>query len=384
LIISSIFPISNRLVRALDSYHNTALPEPTMERFRVTQTADRKKRQRAIVAKLLLVKTTKFCMRHKRPLILTFKILIVLAVAIGIVRTVGNALDDFKEHQFDLLAVNFGWLGLAALLYLIGLGPAALFWHLTLRCMGQRPTLWESLRAFYISQVGKYVPGKAMVVVIRAGAVRSERCNTTVAASSVFVETLTYMAVGGLMSAAIVVALFHDQMVLVALAIGAMLFAGVPTLPPIFRRVVRLLQVSRVDKEIDSAIDRLNFRLMAAGWALLAVSWCLMGLALWATVKSMPGAVEPTLNQLPLLIACTALSTVLGFISMLPGGIGVRELTIITLMKPDFGTRVAFVSAVLFRLAGLVAEVTISIMLNIVHRLRSTEQDSTPDNKTAP
>lgn len=185
------------------------------------------------------------------------------------------------------------------------------------------------------------------------------------------------------MSAAIIATLFHDQMLLVALAIGAMLCAGVPTLPPIFRRVVRLLQVNRVDKNIDAALAKLNFRLMAMGWALLAVSWCLMGLALWAAVESMPDSVKPTIEHWPLLTACTALSTVLGFVSMLPGGFLVRELTIITLMKPEFGTRVAVISAVLFRLAGLVAEVVISIMLNIGHRLRNVAPTSTTDNKPA-
>lgn len=350
----------------------------------MTRAADRKKRRRAIIVRKLLGNAVKFCERHKKLLVLTFKLLILIAVTIGIVRTVGNALDEFGEQEFDLFAVNFGWLAAAALLYVLGLGPAAVFWHLTLRYMGQRPTLWESVRAYYLSQVGKYVPGKAMVVVIRVGAVRSERCNTTVAASSVFVETLTYMAVGGLMSAVIILVLFHDQMVLVAMAIGAMLAAGIPTLPPIFRRVVRLLQVSRLDKDIDDALARLDFRLMAAGWGLLAIGWCMMGLTLWAAVNSMPDAVKPTLDQLPLLIACSALSTVLGFASMLPGGVGVRELTIITLMKPDFGTRVAVISAVLFRMASLVAEVTVSIMLNIKSPLRGATQNSTPDDQPAP
>lgn len=343
----------------------------------MTRIVDHKKRRRKLAAKICLVRTVKFCGRHKQHLLLAFKIVIMLAVTYGIFRTVGDALEDFEEHQFDPWAVNFRWLGLASLLYFLGLVPAWLFWHLNLRVMGQQPTLWESFRAFYVSQIGKYVPGKAMVVVLRAGAVRSERCNTTVAATSVFVETLTYMAVGGLVSAGIIAVLFHDQMLLVALAIAAMLCAGVPTFPPIFRRVVRLLQVSRVEKDIDNLLQRLDFRLMAAGWLLMLFGWLLMGLTLWATVQAMPGT-RATLDQLPLLIACTALSTVLGFVSMLPGGLGVRELTIITLMeRASFAARIAFLSAVLFRLAGLVAEIAVLIMLNIVDRLLSKPRTRT-------
>jgi len=51
----------------------------------------------------------------------------------------------------------------------------------------------------------KYVPGKALVVILRAGLIRSRRVNAVVAAISVFYETLTMMAVGSFLAGAILV-----------------------------------------------------------------------------------------------------------------------------------------------------------------------------------
>ena len=42
----------------------------------------------------------------------------------------------------------------------------------TLRVLGQSVSLPLALRAYYIGQLGKYVPGKALVVILRAGLVR--------------------------------------------------------------------------------------------------------------------------------------------------------------------------------------------------------------------
>ncbi len=61
----------------------------------------------------------------------------------------------------------------------------------------------NTLRAYYIGHLGKYVPGKAMVVILRTVMVRGHRVDAAVAAVSVFFETLTMMAVGAFMAAGI-------------------------------------------------------------------------------------------------------------------------------------------------------------------------------------
>ncbi|MBM4090422.1 MAG: hypothetical protein FJ276_13520, partial [Planctomycetes bacterium] len=194
-------------------------------------------------------------------------------------RTVVHAQDEMSG-QFSLADLRPGWIVLAGVLYLAGLFPCWVFWHRTLWAMGQRPRWRDTLPAFWIGHLGKYVPGKAMVVVLRTGLVSGERVSKTVAATSVFVETLTMMAVGACLSATILL-LASSHWSLMLLAFGLMVLSGAPTIPPVFRRIVRALQVHRANPEIEPAVRGLDYRLMAMGWLSIGGGWFLLGLSLW-------------------------------------------------------------------------------------------------------
>ena len=261
------------------------------------------------------------------------------------------------EH-FSWSQIQPGWLVLSALAYLVGTLPSWLFWHKTLEAMGQRPQHYASLRAYYIGHLGKYVPGKALVVILRAGLVRGPRVDTTVAATAVFVETLTTMAVGGFVAAASIAILHHDEPWLLLLAVGLLVSVGIPTLPPVFRRIVRLLGVRKFNPNIDQSLAGVDYRLMAYGWLHITWGWCVLGVSLWATLKAIPTitAIPVTLADWPVSLSCYALAMLAGFVAMVPGGLGVREWVVMTLLAKPFGAGAAIVSAVLVRLMTLLAE----------------------------
>jgi glycosyltransferase 2 family protein len=297
---------------------------------------------------------------------LLFRLTLLVLVAWGIWHTVGKAIDDLNQREFQLAMIRPGWLIVASLLYLIGLLPCWWFWVRTLQAMGQQPGYRETLRAFYVGHLGKYVPGKALVVVLRTDLVRSDRVNATVAATSVFVETLTMMGVGAFVAAALLGVLFREHVWLLGLAIGLMICAGAPTLPPIFRRLVRLVGVRRVNPDIDAALAGLDYRLMAFGWVTIALGWWLLGLSLWAVLQAIPTPEPLTLNALPLCTACVALAMVAGFLSLLPGGIGIREYVVMTLLTGPFGAGAAAISAILLRLVWLLGELVMAGILYVV------------------
>lgn len=291
---------------------------------------------------------------------LLFRLVVLALVAWGIFHALRQARQQFDVHEFTWRQVDPVWLILSAACYVAGSVPCWLFWHRVLQAMGQAPGLGESLRAFWIGHLGKYVPGKAMVVVLRTTLVHSPRVNRTVAATSVFVETLTMMAVGACLSAVILVATSR-QWALTLLAMGLMVGAGLPTIPPVFRRLVRWLQVRRANPEIEAAIAGVGYRLMAVGWLLNTISWCLLGTSLWATLRGLSPVVS--VAELPLLTATAGLAMVAGFLSLIPGGLGVRDGILITLLAPVFGGRLAIVSAILLRLVWLLAEVGLAGVL---------------------
>ena len=100
------------------------------------------------------------------------------------------------------------------------------FWHRILRALGQNVGFWTALRAFYIGHLGKYVPGKAMVVILRAGMIRGPGVDASLAVVSVFFETLTMMSVGALLAAGIVAVWFREQPLLLWASLGMLAVAG--------------------------------------------------------------------------------------------------------------------------------------------------------------
>lgn len=174
-----------------------------------------------------------------------------------------------------------------------------MFWYAALRSLGQHPRLGETLRAYYIGHLGKYVPGKAMVVILRAGMIGGDRVHRGVAAASVFLETLTWLAVGSFWAAAFLAVRWHKQHGYLLWAIGLMLAAGLPTLPPVFRRLARWAGVGKSDPTTQEKISRLDGRVLLLGWACMAVGWAMMGLSYWATLRAMAVPGGDVLTEIP-------------------------------------------------------------------------------------
>lgn len=299
---------------------------------------------------------------------LAAKIVIFLVVIAGVWYNVAHAVKDMQTHGDSVGPIQWGWLIVAGIIYAAASVPMASYWYCVLRALGQQPSYGRALRAFFIGHLGKYVPGKAMVVVLRTSLIQGEHVEKTAAVVAVFIETLTMVAVGAAYSGVIVAGLFREQAVLLAVAVGLGLCAGIPTLPPIFRKVVVLLRVTRLNPRLEDHLQGLNYRLMFIGWGAYFLAWTLMGVSYLAAMQAIPGAAavgNPWLN-LPLLIAAVGLAMVAGFVSLLPGGFGIRELILMQLTSPVFGRPVAVVAAVLLRVSWMVAEILISIILYVL------------------
>jgi len=315
------------------------------------------------------VSTVRTNLKHWLPLV--FKLAIGALLAWGLHRTILSALDDLREQGWRASSLRPAWLAAAGGLYLLAFVPSAFFWRHVLATLGQPPHVVPALRAYYIGHLGKYVPGKAMVIVLRAACLRSEGVGTAVATASVFYETLSTMAVGALLAATILAVWHRDQVQLVLVALALAIVAGAPAAPGIFQWLARLAGIERVAPGVIDRLGGLSYRSLLVWWLAVAAGWCLLGASLWATLQSIE--YTPTLGPAREIVLCTAvaaLSIVAGFASMIPGGIGVRELVILELLAPAVGSGPALVCAVLSRLTGLVSELMISIILYPVGRGR--------------
>ncbi|MHB8900048.1 MAG: lysylphosphatidylglycerol synthase transmembrane domain-containing protein [Thermoguttaceae bacterium] len=311
---------------------------------------------------------------HRRRLLFTaIKVLIVGVVFWAVGDTLLSGVVKLWKDGWQL---RWSWLVGAGALYVVGLLPAGVFWWRVLRVLGQRTGFLETMRAYYVGHLGKYVPGKAMVIVLRAGLLQSSGTRISVAAAAVFYETLTMMAVGSFWSAAILAIWYRGHWTLCLTAIGLMLASGIPTVPPLFRLLAKLARVARGDEETQKSLNDIGLGTLATGWVLMTLSWGLLAVSLWATLKGMGLEGTDPVRDFPRYLASVSLAMVAGFVSLIPGGFFVRDGILAELIEPYFEeltTRfpadvMAGLSAVLLRIVWLVAELAVAVVLYFGYR----------------
>jgi glycosyltransferase 2 family protein len=311
--------------------------------------------------------------RH-RWWLLAAKVAIVVAVGVAVSSTLRIAIDQLAGEPRQ---IKLGWLIMAGLLYLSGSTPMAWFWWRTLAALGQRPSWPTTLYAYFFGHLGKYVPGKALVVVIRVGMLRRAISSVRLTMASVLLETLTLMAVGAALGAACSGFALHLDTRVTAMAIAAAIVAGLPTLPPVARRLAgkaaaefRAMACAQEKlPETEKAIRLgITLRLLASGWLAAMVCWALWGLSLWAVLHSIGANIVDPIHDLPLMVAAVSLAVVGGFVSLLPGGLVVRDALLLELLSPSCGPASALLAAVLLRLVWLVSELCICGILELGKR----------------
>ncbi|MCC6126344.1 MAG: flippase-like domain-containing protein [Pirellulales bacterium] len=301
----------------------------------------------------------------KKVLLIAAKLLIVALVAWFVRGTLVSAWRQIGEHPLEIHPI---WLLLSGLIYLVALLPAGWYWHHVLKTLGQEAGLGETLQAYYLGHLGKYVPGKAMVVILRTGLIRSHRVDTALAVVSVFYETLTMMAVGSFLAVGILAFRLQGERTMLWASFGFMLLAGLPTLPPIFRQLLQVMQfLKRKSSPLPSPLSplssparNLTYQTVAIGWLSMLYTWTGMAASLWAVFRSC-GLEFGLIDHFPDYAAAVSLSVVVGFLSFIPGGLVVRDMILAVLLVRLFqiDEAPAAVASGLLRLVWLVAELTV-------------------------
>ena len=138
--------------------------------------------------------------RWKRPLIVVLKAAVAVLVLWAVGRHVVRTWNDLRQQEaaFQVQPVR---LIASGVLYLAGLSCCGRFYERVLQASPTPIGLGPALRAYLVSHLGKYVPGKAMVVVMRAGMSMPYGARGATAAIATFYETLVMMAAGSLLAA---------------------------------------------------------------------------------------------------------------------------------------------------------------------------------------
>jgi hypothetical protein len=262
------------------------------------------------------------------------------------------------------------WLAASGAFYLLGLGfPALYWWHLQRR-LGQRPAGVPAIRAYYISHLGKYLPGKAWALVLRAGLIQGPHVRGGVAGMAAFYEVLSTMA-GGVLWAALWFALVSPRMGTlpdwatfktlfnpeadvaavqanvaavstamdgkVLALVGLLLWVpvGAPGLPWLYNRLTH--RVSSPFRKADAEPPpRVRWPCLAEAVLLSAGTWLLFGASLLAVFQAILR--KPPAWSLSVWLGLSARFAV-GYVAsflifVVPGSLGVRELFVTFFLVP--------------------------------------------------
>lgn len=311
-------------------------------------------------------------------------------LAVAIVLAVGKRFyDDLHELDLNDLSLEPAWLVLSAILYIAGLGFSCLYWQRLLWYLGATPPITSTLRAYFIGHLGKYVPGKAWALLLRAALLKEAGVNVGVAGLTSLYEVLTMMAAAALLAAAIFYLQPPDipgldwSPVLTGLILLSIV--TVPLWPGVFNFLL-----NKLAKGFESVammnLPKVRLGTLLEGLLLTSCGWLILGVGLWATLRGiLPEAPDLTLSVWLHCVASLGLAYVAGFLAIVvPGGIGVREYFLLYLLAP-LGPEAPRAAAILvLRLLGTAAELVVAAVLYWLSP-RATPRQATPRwQKTIP
>jgi uncharacterized membrane protein YbhN (UPF0104 family) len=267
---------------------------------------------------------------------------------------------------------NWGWLALAVVTSVVAWLPSAWYWRKLISNLGMSPPWPQVLRAYFCGHLGKYVPGKAVAIVIRAALIRDAGVPAPAAAFTVTVESATYMWAGTLLAILLfpylaphlperIAAELTDPLRR-ALLMAIVLCGGIAGLVLLTRGFHRLTDLFRSTQPANAPPMKSPSLVgtSLAGVAVFLAAWWLQGLTLGLTIRAV--SAEPVnWSDWPFWTGTAAVALVGGFVAVFtPGGLGVREGLLMELLSRQLGPHEAVLVAVLLRGVALAGEILIA------------------------
>ena len=307
------------------------------------------------------------------------------ALCVLVVVFVGWRAIELFDRDLMSLNVNFGWLVAAGVVYIVGWLPSVWFWRAAMRRMGGDVPFLVAARAYYCGHLGKYIPGKAMVLVIRGQMVAKHGSSMQAGMATAVYETLVMMGAGLALGLALAPRLLAnttlpswlewlrwiiDRPVVGPLCVVAVGLAALPAVAKVLEVIARKFVPKPTNgSPSNPAID---LRFLLFGTLVFVVAWMIHGLSLGLTLRSVSADAFAWSDWL-IWGGSAAFATSVGFLAIFaPGGVGVREGLMIEMLavQPGIQPAHAVAAAILLRVVWLTTEVLVSLVLM---KLRSPE-----------
>lgn len=303
---------------------------------------------------------------------------VVAAVAAGAAYVAGHR-DEVTSALRDLGAVGIGGAAVPALAALLA---AMLATRAVLRDLGNDLPVAAAGKVFFVSQVGKYLPGSVWPVVAQAEISRRYGVPRRTSLTASTVALLLSVVVGLLVAAACLVVAAPDVVrqywwaLAAAVPLGALLHPAV--LGAAVDRALRLVRRPPLVRRPTA-----GGLLRAAGWT--AAGWVLLGLHVWVLAVA---AGAPRLEALPVAVGGFALAFCAGVLVVpAPAGAGVRDVVVVLALGSVLSTGAALTVAVVSRVLLAACDVGLALTwggLRVPARAASGTPTPGPDGGDRP
>lgn len=297
------------------------------------------------------------------------KLVVMLSIIGLVVWRMKTTWDGVQDPQ---LHVDWRFGALAMLFFCLSMLASSLVWLWLTRKMGDRSRKLPAIGAYIFSQMGKYVPGKVMLLFMRMERTKRLGMNPQVCIVATLAENAMYMVSGGLV-AMITVMIFYRDRPWTVVGVGAgVLVLMAAFYPRVFYWAVNKALVKMKQPPVEEAQQLGKTELFMAVLGFMPC-WLFGGLALWCSTRAITLRIGgEDLWPLPGLYA---LSVTGGMASMLPGGLGSREaIMALGLMKVlENNAKAVAIAVGVQRLMQILAEVIMGAtgaVLTSVKRLR--------------
>ena len=221
------------------------------------------------------------------------------------------------------LRPEWGWIFAATLIVVLTYLLLIETWRRVIIGSGESLTFSDAARIWFVSNLGKYVPGKVWSIAAMTVMARERSVSPGIAAgSSVMIQLVTIAAGIGVVLVTGAPAVEHRIIAVIAASVIALILALAPRLLPAAARAA----TSLTGREVT--LPRLQSRVVWMTVASSVVSWIAYGIAFQFFVRGIIGSAAGATTSY---IAVYAASYIIGFLALFaPGGAVVRESAIVT------------------------------------------------------
>ena len=245
-----------------------------------------------------------------------FLVLVLAAVMVVVSRNWEAFMDSVDK-------VGVGGFLLSLVAALVGIGCTYLQWRSVLIGLDVRFGFTEGARVFFVSQLGKYLPGSVWPVVMQMEAGRRRGASRATMLAANLITVLLSICVGVVLAGlllpfSIPAALHRFWWALAALPL-LLILAHPRSLPFLLDRLLKALRRAPLDVKMTGSAT-----LVASGWS--ALSWIALGTHLAILVAAIG---KPSLGLLALCIGGMGLAVSAGVLFLpAPAGAGMREVVL--------------------------------------------------------